>query len=287
MASETNLDRRSRSNFLIHLYCDQPLALYNIATSQYFRITLQYSAALYYFSVFYSKKASSGKSRTVCTTQLASVVLRCFISYESTKVRKYCRTKVLSYIIIEVNLVLVIISGSTYSTYLQYVYMHESCMHIVRKYESTFVDNMEVSILPYLSISGSNSSSSCLFQEVHARTQLATYSTTTFVHLYIYKYYESTKVRSLSMTNKTYSSPMQISIFKYFSARGENSVAGLNAGIGAAPRHRATVMTRTRRHNGRERGRPCVPLDAMKFKRRCQNTNTVIYKGVPHTSVLP
>ena len=57
-----------------------------------------------------------------------------------------------------------------------------------------------------------------------------------------------------------------ISIIKYFAARGENSVAGLNAGIGAAPRHRATVMVRTRRHNGRERGRPCVPLDAMKFQ---------------------
>eukprot|EP00982_Pelagococcus_subviridis_P007582 30667-Pelagococcus_subviridis.AAC.4 len=65
-------------------------------------------------------------------------------------------------------------------------------------------------------------------------------------------------------------------------ARGENRVAGLNAGIGAAPRHRAAVMTRTKRQNERERGRPRVPLDAMKFKRRCHNTSTVVYKGVPH-----
>ena len=70
-----------------------------------------------------------------------------------------------------------------------------------------------------------------------------------------------------------------------FSARGENRVAGLNAGIGAAPRHRAAVMTRTRRQNERERGRPCVPLDAMKFKRRCHNTSTVVYKGVPHDTL--
>ena len=63
------------------------------------------------------------------------------------------------------------------------------------------------------------------------------------------------------------------------------NIAGLNAGIGAAPRHRAAVMTRTRRQNERERGHPCVPLDAMKFKSRCHNTSTVVYKGVPHDTL--